>query len=72
VIAGNAGSIVKPLLINIDRTITELTSDLVGATTVTGAPGLSLLAGTRGGVIVASNASEWRDLVDGSDPAYPG
>ena len=72
VIAGNAGSIVKPLLINIDRTITELTSDLVGATTVTGAPGLPLLAGTRGGVIVASNASEWRDLVDGSDPAYPG
>jgi hypothetical protein len=72
VIASNAGSVVKPMLVNIDRTVTELTSDLVGATTVSGAPGLPLLAATRRGVIVTSNASDWRALVDGSDPTYPG
>ena len=72
VIASNSGSVVRPVLIGIDGTVTELTGDLLGATSVTGAPGLPVLADTRRRDIVASSASDWRKLANGSDPAYPG
>ena len=72
VLGTTSGSTVEPLLVNIDRTVSPPPTELlVDATSVVGAPGLPLLADTKGGILEAS-ASGWSEVMRGHDPAYPG
>jgi hypothetical protein len=72
-IGSTTGRGVEPLLINVNRTVTPLSTDvLVNLKSVVGAPGLPLMADTPQGEIWESSGSGWRYLLKGSDPAYPG
>ncbi|MFL6182683.1 MAG: LpqB family beta-propeller domain-containing protein, partial [Actinomycetes bacterium] len=72
-IGTTTGRAVEPLLINVNRTVTPLSTDvLVNLKSVVGAPGLPLMADTPQGEIWESSGSGWRYLLKGSDPAYPG
>ena len=73
VLGAQAGSVLEPTLVNINRTVTALSdSPAVEVTRVTAAPGLPVLADTRGEGIWAQSGSIWAPLVSGRDPAYPG
>jgi hypothetical protein len=73
VIGTSSGQAVGPLLININRTVTPLSTDaLAHFTTVVGAPGLPLMADASQHEIWESNGTGWNKLTRGSDPAYPG
>jgi hypothetical protein len=73
VIGTSTGRAVEPLLININRTVTPLSTDvLVHFTSVIGAPGQPLMAGTSQDEIWQSTGTGWAQRVRGSDPAYPG
>lgn len=74
VLGTRSGGPTEPLLVDLDRTVTPATNDLlVDATSVVGAPGLPLLADTKGdGGISRAGSSGWAPVVKGHDPAYPG
>ena len=73
VLGAQTGSVLEPTLVNINRTVTALSgSPAVEVTQVAGAPGLPVLADTRGEGIWAQSGSIWAPLVSGRDPAYPG
>jgi hypothetical protein len=73
VIGTSSGAAVEPLLVNINRTVTPLSNDVLGgATSVVGAPGLPMLADTPSDGLYQSSGTGWRFLMHGHDPAYPG
>jgi hypothetical protein len=73
VIGTTSGRAVEPLLININRTVTPLSTEaLINLNSVVGAPGLPLIAATPQDQIMQSTGSGWRALTKGSDPTYPG
>jgi hypothetical protein len=72
-LGAQAGSVVEPTLINLDRTVTPISGPpSVDVTQVTAGPSLPVLAGTRADGIWAESGSVWVPLVAGRDPAYPG
>ena len=63
----------EPVLINIDRTVTPLSTDvLVSVNDLVGAPSLPLVAETPRDGLWQTDGSEWDKLVRGHDPSYPG
>jgi hypothetical protein len=73
VLGAQAGSVLVPTLVDINRTVTALSgSPAVDVTQVTAAPGLPVLADTRSEGIWQQSGSLWVSLVSGRDPAYPG
>jgi hypothetical protein len=73
VLGAQAGSVLEPTLVDVNRTVTPISgAPAVDVTQVTAAPGLPVLADTRGDGIWAESGSVWISLVNGRDPAYPG
>jgi hypothetical protein len=63
----------EPMLVNIDRTVTPLSTDvLVSVNGLVGAPSLPLVADTPRDGLWQSDGAAWQSLVEGHDPAYPG
>ena len=68
-----AGRAPEPMLINIDRTVTPLSTDvLVSVNGLVGAPSLRLVSDTPRDGLWQTDGSEWDKLVRGHDPSYPG
>jgi hypothetical protein len=73
ILGTSTDSAVEPLLVDINRTVTPLSNDvLVNVSSVVGAPNLPLMADTPHDGIWESSGSGWRFVVKGDDPAYPG
>ena len=72
VLGATAGSVPEPKLIDLNRTVVSAGPPPADTDAVVGAPGQSLLAGTRGAGVWESAGAEWRRVVAGRDPAYPG
>jgi hypothetical protein len=72
-LGAQAGSVIEPTLINLNRTVTPISgSPSVDVTQVTAGPSLPVLAGTRADGIWAESGAVWVSLVAGRDPTYPG
>ncbi|MCZ3385998.1 MAG: LpqB family beta-propeller domain-containing protein, partial [Actinomycetia bacterium] len=73
VLGAQAGSVLEPTRVNINRTVTPIAgAPAVEVTQIAAGPGLPVLADTRGDGIWAESGSVWIALVNGRDPAYPG
>jgi hypothetical protein len=72
-VVATSGRAPQPMLVDIDRTVTPLSTDvLVSLSSVVGAPGLPLVADTPRDGLWAFDGASWRVLTSGRDPAYPG
>lgn len=72
-VVATTGPAPEPMLVNIDRTVTPLSTDvLVSVNNLVGAPGLPLVADTPRDGLWQSEGADWQTLVRGREPAYPG
>jgi hypothetical protein len=72
VLGREADGVVQPVLADVDGYEHLDTAALPDAATLAAAPGQPLLVGTTAGVVMQLSGRQWRQVVKGSDPAYPG